>query len=81
MLLFGIPHKGLVVDDIQKMVVGQENHPRIALLDQIRSKSDLLANQLVDFRNLIKDRKVVSFIEMGQTRKLEFVRCSEELKL
>ncbi|OBT52297.1 hypothetical protein VE04_07697, partial [Pseudogymnoascus sp. 24MN13] len=72
MLLFGIPHKGLVVDDIQKMVAGQDNHPRSALLEQIRSKSDLLAFQLADFRNLIRDRKVVSFYEMGQTRQLEF---------
>ncbi|KFY94703.1 hypothetical protein V498_03772 [Pseudogymnoascus sp. VKM F-4517 (FW-2822)] len=60
MLLFGIPHKGLVVDDIQKMVAGQESHPRSALLEQIRSKSDLLAFQLDDFKNLIRDRKVDS---------------------
>lgn len=82
MLLFGTPHKGLVVDDIQKMVVGQDSHPRSALLEQIRSKSDLLAFQLDDFRNLIRDRKVVSFYEMGQTRKLEFVCCKRvEYKL
>jgi hypothetical protein len=73
MLLFAIPHKGLVVDDIQKMLAGQDNHPRRALLEQIRSKSDLLAYQLVDFKNLIRDRKVVSFYEMEQTRQLEFV--------
>lgn len=73
MLLFGIPHKGLVVDDIQKMVAGQDNHLRNALLEQIRSKSDLLAFQLVDFKNLIRGRKVVSFVEMAQTRQLEFV--------
>ncbi|OBT40026.1 hypothetical protein VE00_09394 [Pseudogymnoascus sp. WSF 3629] len=72
MLLFGIPHKGLVVDDIQKMLAGQDNHPRSALLEQIKSKSDLLAFQLVDFKNLIRDRKVVSFFEMSQTRQLEF---------
>ncbi|OBT51626.1 hypothetical protein VE04_08927 [Pseudogymnoascus sp. 24MN13] len=72
MLLFGIPHKGLVVDDIQKIVAGQDNHPRSALLEQIKSKSDLLAFQLMSFRNLIRDRKVVSFFEMGQTRQLEF---------
>jgi hypothetical protein len=76
MLLFGIPHKGLVVDDIQKMLAGQDNHPRSALLEQIKSKSDLLAFQLVDFKNLIRDRKVVSFFEMSQTRQLEFVCCS-----
>ena len=73
MLLFGIPHTGLVVDDIQKMVAGQDNHPRGALLEQIRSKSDLLAFQLADFKNLIRDRKVVSFYETIQTRQLEFV--------
>jgi hypothetical protein len=73
MLLFGIPHKGLVVDDIQKMLAGGENHPRSALLQQIRDKSDLLAFQLADFKNLIRDRKIVSFYETGQTRQLEFV--------
>ncbi|KAF2802307.1 WD40 repeat-like protein [Mytilinidion resinicola] len=72
MLLFGIPHKGLVVDDIQKMLAGQDKHPRGALLEQIRSKSSLLADQLVDFKNLIRDRKVVSFYETGQTRQLEW---------
>jgi hypothetical protein len=45
MLLFGVPHKGVVVDDIQKMVAGGDNHPRSALLEQIRSKSDVLAFQ------------------------------------
>lgn len=73
MLLFGIPHKGLLVDDIQKMMAGQDKHPRNALLEQIRNRSDLLANQLVDFKNLLRGRKVVSFSEMRQTKKLEFV--------
>ncbi|KAH8727391.1 hypothetical protein GQ44DRAFT_758100 [Phaeosphaeriaceae sp. PMI808] len=80
MLLFGIPHKGLVVDDIQKMLGGQDNHPRSALLEQIRAKSDLLAFQLADFKNLIRDRKVVSFYETGQTRQLEFDSESKRWK-
>lgn len=63
MLLFGIPHKGLVVDDIQKILAHQENSHRSALLQQIRKESDLLESQLVDFKNLIRDRKVVSFYE------------------
>lgn len=62
-----------MVDDIQRMLVGDENHPRNALLQQIHNKSDLLASQLVDFKNLIRDRKVVSFYETEQTRRLEFV--------
>lgn len=73
MLLFGIPHKGLVVDDMEKMLAGQNNHPRSVLLQQIRSKSDSIAFQLADFKNLIRDRKVVSFYETEQTRQLEFV--------
>ncbi|KAL7916973.1 P-loop containing nucleoside triphosphate hydrolase protein [Trichoderma austrokoningii] len=72
MLLFGIPHKGLVVNDIEKMLTGQYDHPRSALLQQIRVKSDLLENQLADFKNLIRDRKVVSFYENRQTRQLQF---------
>jgi hypothetical protein len=73
MLLFGIPHKGLVIDDIQQMLTGQDKHPRSALLGQIRSQSDLLAYQLADFKNLIRDRKVVSFYETGQTCQLQWV--------
>ncbi|KAM0252581.1 hypothetical protein ACHAQJ_007618, partial [Trichoderma viride] len=60
MLLFGIPHKGLLVNDIEKMLAHQDNHPRSALLQQIRVKSDLLENQLADFKNLVRDRKVDS---------------------
>jgi hypothetical protein len=73
MLLFGIPHRGLVVDDIQKMLAGEDGHPRRALLEQIKQKSDLLASQLDDFKNLVRDRRVVSFYETGQTRQLQFV--------
>ena len=74
MLLFGIPHRGLIVDDIQKMLAGDNGHPCRELLKQIKEKSDLLAAQLDDFRNLVRDRKVVSFYETQQTRQLQFVR-------
>jgi len=80
MLLFGIPHRGLVIDDIQQMLVGQGGHPRRGLLEQIKQKSDLLAAQLDDFRNLVRDRKLVSFYETAQTRQLQFVRCYETRK-
>jgi hypothetical protein len=81
MLLFGIPHRGLVVDDIQKILGGEDGHPRRVLLEQIRQKSDLLASQLDDFKNLVRDRKVVSFYETGQTRQLQFVRCCNLSKM
>ncbi|KOS38495.1 hypothetical protein ACN38_g10682 [Penicillium nordicum] len=70
MILFAIPHKGLVMNDIQQMLEGDKSHPREQLLSQISSKSDLLMHQLADFKNLIRDRKVVSFYEMEQTRQL-----------
>lgn len=73
-LLFRTPHKGLVVNDIEKILASQDNHPRSALLQQIRVKSDLLENQLADFKNLVQDRKIISFYETGQTRQLQFVR-------
>jgi hypothetical protein len=73
MLLFGIPHKGLVVDDIQKMLAEGSSHPRDVLLQEIKSTSNLLAYQLVDFKNLVRDRKIVSFYETRQTRQLTFV--------
>ncbi|KAL6886868.1 hypothetical protein GGI43DRAFT_426205 [Trichoderma evansii] len=71
MLLFGITHKGLIVDDIQKTMAGQDNHPRSTLLEQIRSNSDLLAYQLVDFRNLIRGRKNIE--SKSWTRTGDFV--------
>ncbi|KAJ5712968.1 uncharacterized protein N7483_010149 [Penicillium malachiteum] len=70
MMLFAIPHKGLVIDDIQQMLASDGRHPRGQLLQQISSKSDLLIHQLADFKNLIRDRKVVSFYETEQTRRL-----------
>ena len=38
-----------------------------------KDKSDVLEYQLVDFKNLIRDRKVISFYETQLTRHLEFV--------
>jgi hypothetical protein len=69
-LFFGTPHKGLVIDDIQRIVTGEDQHPRIELLEQIKQKSDLLIYQLADFKNLIRDQKIISFYEVQQTRRL-----------
>lgn len=62
-----------MVADLQKKLAGHDKHPRSVLLEQIKKKSDLLAFQLVDFKNLIRDRKIVSFYETAQTRQLEMV--------
>lgn len=73
MLFFATPHKGLAVSDIRKMLMGQTKHTRNALLNQIDQQSDLLDHQLDAFRNIIRDRRIVSFYERGQTRQLEYV--------
>lgn len=80
MILFAIPHKGLVMDDIQQMLAGDGHHPRGQLLLQISSKSDLLMHQLVDFKKLIRDRKVVSFYETEKTRQLVLVHAGLSLQ-
>lgn len=69
------------MDDIQQMLAGDGHHPRGQLLQQISSKSELLIHQLVDFKNLIRDRKVVSFYETEQTRRLVLVSVGPRLKL
>ncbi|KAL4744587.1 hypothetical protein BDW72DRAFT_81032 [Aspergillus terricola var. indicus] len=80
MILFAIPHKGLVIDDIQQMLAKSGNYSREHLLQQISDRSDLLAHQLADFKNLIGDRKVVSFYETEQTKRLEFDSEGERLR-
>jgi hypothetical protein len=61
------------MDDIQQMLGGDGHHPRETLLRQISSQSDVLIHQLADFKNLIRDRKVVSFYETEQTKRLVLV--------
>jgi hypothetical protein len=78
-LFFASPHKGLMVDDMKRMLTGRDNHPRGTLLEQINQKSDLLLSQLVDFKNLIRDRRIVSFYEMKQTRRLQWVSIFSEI--
>ena len=80
-LFFGTPHRGLLVEDIRQRVEGQGANPRSALLDEVMKNSELLEYQLVDFKNLIRDRKIVSFYETGQTRQLLWVSNSCGLSL
>ena len=75
-LFFGTPHKGLVVADIQKMIAEDDHHPRATLLEDINKNSSLLLSQLPRFKNVIRDRKVVSFYEQSQTRSLVKVSIS-----
>ncbi|OJD33149.1 inversin o89019 [Diplodia corticola] len=68
-LFFGTPHRGLSVDDIRGLL-SDHDHPRHGLLDQIKHNSDAVIDQLGDFKNIIQDRKIVSFYEAEQTPQL-----------
>lgn len=69
-LFFGTPHKGLVIADIQKMIVEDGDNPRSVLLNEIDKQSSILLSQLSDFTSVIKDRKIISFYEQSQTKSL-----------
>jgi hypothetical protein len=71
MCFFGTPHRGMIIDDIKQMV--SIEHPRSDLLQSIEEKSTRLQEQLEDFKNILKGRKVVSFYEKKMTRGLVFV--------
>ena len=51
---------------------------RGGLLDDIKRGSRLLDQQLLRFMDWIGDRKIVSFIEMQQTKKLQKVRLQAQ---
>ncbi len=72
-LFFAVPHKGIMIEDMLSML-GQDDHPRADLLAQIDHSSNYLITQLADFKDLIRDRKIVTFYETQQTRKLQKVR-------
>ena len=73
-LFFGTPHRGLETVDLKCMIEENMCHSRNDLLDDIKRGSRLLEQQLLRFKNWIGDRKVVSFVEMEQTKKLQKVR-------
>ena len=73
-LFFGTPHRGLETVDLKCMVEENKCYSRNDLLEDIKHGSRLLEQQLLRFKNWIGDRKVVSFIEMKQTKELQKVR-------
>ena len=60
--------------DLKCMVEENRCQSRNDLLEDIKRGSRLLEQQLSRFKNWIGDRKVVSFIEMHQTKRLQKVR-------
>ena len=74
MLFFAVPHRGIDVDDM--LYVLDKDSPLTRLLEEIRSQSKELKVQLEDFKQQIHERKVVSFPETKQSRRLQMVSCA-----
>jgi hypothetical protein len=51
-----------------------DNSPRHILLKEIEKESQVLFSQLLDFKNVVRGRKIVSFYEQSQTR--QYVKVS-----
>ena len=66
--------------DLKCMVEENRCQSRGDLLDDIKRGSKLLKQQLLRFIDWIGDRKVVSFVEMQQTKKLQKV-CVKSIYL
>ncbi len=61
------------------MLPGGGSHPRREQLEQIHRGSYPLITQLADFKEIIRDRRIVSFYETSQTRQPEFVSHASRL--
>src|SRR5436853_7054622 len=65
-LFFGTPHRGFETVDLKCMAEENRCQSRNDLLDDIKHGSRLLEQQLLQFKNWIGNRQVVSFVEMKQ---------------
>ena len=72
LMFFAVPHGGIDFPNIIETL--QENgHPLVSLLRDISTNSSLLKTLSRDFKNLIKQRKIVSFTEGGAEKPLVMV--------
>jgi hypothetical protein len=78
-LFFGVPHRGLFIEDVISMVKEESQQQRIPLLEEINRASQLITSELESFINLAVDLKILSFYETGQTRKVIKVRIGVSL--
>ena len=80
MTFFGTPHRGMVVDDILRML--GENSPRQELVESIAAGSAELGGELERFVNYCTKIKLFTFKETERTRKLQQVRvyCESHLR-
>ncbi|KAL7269267.1 hypothetical protein RUND412_008080 [Rhizina undulata] len=65
-MFFSTPHRGILMQDVRKMLEDDNRNPRIGLLDEIESELNLKP-YLKEFIKLEGNFKVVSFYERLQT--------------
>ncbi|KAL7270570.1 hypothetical protein RUND412_006716 [Rhizina undulata] len=65
-MFFGTPHRGILMEDLRKMLEDDIHSPRVGLLDEIENSLNLEPS-LNEFIKLAEDFKIVSFYERIQT--------------
>jgi hypothetical protein len=78
-MFFATPHRGLIADDILKVLNPETDADRIRLVNSINSNSDRLTEELRRFINLTRKLKVVSFYEQQKTKGLVKVRFNDTI--
>ncbi|KIX95944.1 uncharacterized protein Z520_08199 [Fonsecaea multimorphosa CBS 102226] len=67
LLFFGVPHRGITLEDVSKMVEDSEPH-RAPMVQEIIELSNSITPGMESFINMTMDKKIVSFYETRLTR-------------
>ncbi|KAI9720939.1 MAG: hypothetical protein M1828_005509 [Chrysothrix sp. TS-e1954] len=68
-LFFGTPHRGMYNEDLLENLSEPENYGRRSLVESVNTYKD----ELTRFKNIIRDRKIISCVEKRMTQALEMV--------
>ncbi|KAL7270251.1 hypothetical protein RUND412_007046 [Rhizina undulata] len=68
-MFFGTPRRGILLEDVRKMLEEESRHPRVGLLDEIENALNLEPD-LNEFIKLAQGFKVVSFYERLRTAEI-----------
>ena len=71
-IFLAVPHGGIDFDMMTQDMV-KNNHPLAPLLQDLSTDSRILQDLSEDFKNLLEDRKILSFVEQNEERALERV--------
>jgi hypothetical protein len=70
LLFFGVPHRGIKLDDVVNMLEGESQAQGVSLVQEIIAASSEITIDVERFINLTMDMKIVSFYETGLTREV-----------